>query len=77
MNQKREQKNDGLTDGDLHVSPITAKSRIIRWNSPEGMVILHLYSSFGIPKCSVSISINFNSKSEILSWSIQCQGGGG
>ncbi len=51
----------------VQVSPRTPRSRMMRWNSAEGILIEHWYSCSGMPRCSQSMSINFISKSEIRS----------
>ena len=50
------------------VSPMVAKSLQMRWNSTDGILMVTAYSVSGIPKCSLSMSMSFNSKSEIFSW---------
>jgi len=49
------------------VSPMLLRSRQMRWNSELGIFTVAAYSVSGIPRCSLSMSINFSSKSEILS----------
>ena len=49
------------------VSPMEDRSRQMRWNSEAGILIWHLYSVSGMPRCSESMSISFSSKSEMRS----------
>mmetsp|Transcript_85602 Transcript_85602/g.184796 ORF Transcript_85602/g.184796 Transcript_85602/m.184796 type:complete len:254 (-) Transcript_85602:24-785(-) len=51
----------------VQVSPSTARSRMMRWNSAEGMRMVQLYSVSGMPRCSDSMSISFSSNSETRS----------
>lgn len=39
----------------------------MRWNSAEGMRMVHLYSVSGMPRWSESMSMSLSSKSETLS----------
>uniref|UniRef100_A0A7C9DUG3 Uncharacterized protein n=1 Tax=Opuntia streptacantha TaxID=393608 RepID=A0A7C9DUG3_OPUST len=50
------------------VSPILLRSLHILANSADGILIIAWYSASGIPRCSLSMSISFISKSAILSW---------
>jgi hypothetical protein len=54
----------------LPVSPMLLRSLQILINSEEGMRTMAWYSESGIPRCSLSISISFISKSAILSCSV-------
>jgi hypothetical protein len=47
-----------------------ARSLQILANSAEGILTIAWYSASGIPRCSLSMSINFISKSAILSCAI-------
>lgn len=49
------------------VSPMLLRSLQILANSAEGILTIAWYSASGIPRCSLSMSISFISKSEILS----------
>mmetsp|Transcript_7942 Transcript_7942/g.22005 ORF Transcript_7942/g.22005 Transcript_7942/m.22005 type:complete len:212 (-) Transcript_7942:173-808(-) len=49
------------------VSPNSRKSRQIRWNSDDGSFTTTLYCCSGISMCSLSICINFKSKSAMRS----------
>jgi hypothetical protein len=42
----------------------------MRANSEDGILTMAWYSASGIPRCSLSMSISFISKSAILSWSV-------
>ena len=42
-----------------HVSPSTARSRQMRWNSDDGILMTHEYSSSGMFRASASRSISF------------------
>jgi hypothetical protein len=53
----------GVNSSDVHKDiPL-----MILWNSAAGSLTLHLYSVSGMPKCSDSISISFNSNSDTRS----------
>ena len=46
--------------------PMVAKSLQMRWNSTDGILMVTAYSVSGIPKCSLSMSMSFNSEVEIF-----------
>ena len=49
------------------VSPMVDRSRMMRWNSPEDMRTVAMYSVSGMPRCSLSMSISFMLNSEMRS----------
>jgi len=51
----------------LPVSPKVLRLRTMRWNKPAGILTIALYSVSGMPRCSLSMSKSFNSKSETIS----------
>lgn len=51
----------------IPVSPMLLRSLQILENSEDGMRTMAWYSESGIPRCSLSMSISFISKSAILS----------
>ena len=55
--------------GRAPVSPMLVRSLQMRMNSEEGILTTAEYSVSGMPRCSLSMSISFSSKSLILSWS--------
>jgi hypothetical protein len=52
----------------LTVSPTICRSRVMRWNSDAGILMVAVYSVSGMPRCSLSIAISRSSKSEMRSW---------
>mmetsp|Transcript_21591 Transcript_21591/g.69529 ORF Transcript_21591/g.69529 Transcript_21591/m.69529 type:complete len:231 (+) Transcript_21591:415-1107(+) len=48
-------------------SPRTAMSRTMRWNSDDDIFVVDWYSCSGMPRCSPSMSINFNANSDVRS----------
>ena len=53
---------------DVQVSPRTAKSRQMRWNSDDGIFTVQAYVWSGTVKCSLSMSMSFMSNSDTRSW---------